>query len=60
VTEKITNIYGQYQQVQLCNSDDQRSSAGRLWTEKDIHFIKIDVFCADIAHSLDTDARIQN
>ncbi len=33
VTAKITNIYGQYQQVKSCNKDDQRSSVGRLWTE---------------------------
>ncbi len=44
VTAKITNIYGQYQQVKLHNSDDQRSSVGRLWTEKDLHCMKIDVF----------------
>ncbi len=60
VTAKITNIYGQYQQVKSCNRDDQRSSVGRLWTEEDLHCMKMDVFCADIADSLDTDARIQN
>jgi hypothetical protein len=59
VTAKIANVYGQYQQVKLCNRDDQRSSAGRLWTEEDLHFMKMDVFCADIADSLDTDTRIQ-
>ncbi len=60
VTAKITNVYGQYQQVKSCNRDDQRSSVGRLWTEEDLHCMKIDVFCADIADSLDMDARIQN
>ncbi len=60
VTAKITNIYGQYQQVKSCNRDVQRSSVGRLWTEEDLHCMKIDVFCADIADSLDMDARIQN
>ncbi len=60
VTTKITNIYGQYQQVKSHNRDDQRSSVGRLWTEEDLHCMKMDVFCADIAVSLDTDARIQN
>ncbi len=60
VTAKITNIYGQYQQVKLHNRDDQRSSVGRLWTEEDLHCMKMDVFCADIANSLDTDARMQN
>jgi hypothetical protein len=60
VTAKITNVYGQYQQVKSCNRDDQRSSVGRLWTEEDLHCMKMDVFCADIADSLDTDARMQN
>ncbi len=60
VTAKITNVYGQYQRVKLHNWDDQRSSVGRLWTEEDLHCMKMDVFCADIADSLDTDARIQN
>ncbi len=60
VTAKITNVYGQYQQVKSRNTDDQRSSVGRLWTEKDLHYMKMDVFCADIADSLDKDARIQN
>ncbi len=60
MTAKITNVYGQYQQVKLCNRDDQRSSAGRLWTEEDLHCMKMDVFCADIVVSLDMDARIQN
>ena len=60
VTAKITNVYGQYQQVKSHNRDDQRSSVGRLWTEEDLHCMKMDVFCADIAYSLDTDARIQN
>ncbi len=60
VTAKITNVYGQYQQVKSRNRDDQRSSVDRLWTEEDLHCMKMDVFCADIADSLDTDARIQN
>jgi hypothetical protein len=60
VTAKITNVYGQYQQVKLCNMDDQRSSVGRLWTEEDLHCMKMDVFCADIVVLLDTNARIQN
>jgi hypothetical protein len=60
VTAKITNVYGQYQQVKPRNKDDQRSSVGKLWTEEDLHCMKMDVFCADIAVSLDTGARIQN
>ncbi len=59
VTAKITNVYGQYQQVKSRNRDDQTSSVGRLWTEEDLHCKKMDVFYADIADSLDTDARIQ-
>jgi hypothetical protein len=59
MTAKITNMYGQYQQVKLRNRDDQRSSVGRLWTEEDLHCMKMDVLCTDIADSLDTDARIQ-
>ncbi len=58
MTAKITNVHGQYQQVKLCNRDDQRSSVGRLWTEEDLHCMKMDVFCAGIADSLDTEARI--
>jgi hypothetical protein len=60
VTAKITNIYGQYQQMKLHNRDDQRSSVGRLWTEEDLHCMKMDVFCTDIVVSFDTDAKIQN
>ncbi len=60
VTAQITNVYRQYPQVKLHNRDDQRSSVGRLWTEEDLHCMKINVFCADIADSLDTDTRIQN
>jgi hypothetical protein len=61
VTGKITNVvYGQYQQVKACNRDDQRSSVDRVWTEEDLHCMKMDVFCADIADSLNTDARIRN
>ncbi len=60
VTAKITNVYGQYQQVESRNRDNQRSSVGRLWTEEILHCMKMDVFCADIVDSLDTDARIQN
>ena len=59
VTAKITSVYGQYQQVKSHNRDDQRSSVGRLWTEEDLHCMKMDVFCADIVVLLDTDARIQ-
>jgi hypothetical protein len=59
VTAKITNVYGQYQQVKSRNRDDQRSSVGRLWTEEDLHCMKMDVFCADIVVLLDMDARIQ-
>jgi hypothetical protein len=59
VTAKITNVYGQYQQLKLCNRDDQRSSVGRSWTEEDLHCMKMDVFCADIVVLLDTDARMQ-
>jgi hypothetical protein len=36
------------------------SSVGRLWTEEDLNCMKMDVFYADIADSLNTDARIQN
>ncbi len=57
VTAKITNVNGQHQQVKSRNRDDQRSSVGRLWTEEDLHCMKMDVFCADIAVSLDMDAR---
>ncbi len=60
MTAKITNVYGKNQQVKLRNRDDQRSSVGRLWTEEDLHCMKMDVFCADIVVSLDTDAKIQN
>ncbi len=60
VTAKITNVYGQYQQVKSRNRDDQRSSVGRLWTEENLHCMKMDVFCANIVVSLNTDARIQN
>jgi hypothetical protein len=59
VTSKITNVYGQYQQVKSHNWGEKRSSVGRLWTEEDLHCMKIDVFCADIADSLNKDARIQ-
>ncbi len=60
MTAKITNVYGQYQQVKSRNRDDQWSSVGRLWTEEDLHCMKMDVFCADIVVSLDMDVRIQN
>jgi hypothetical protein len=60
VTAKITNVYGQYQQMKSRNRDDQRSSVGRLWTEEDLHCMKMDVFCADTIVSLNTDAKIQN
>jgi hypothetical protein len=35
--------------VKLRNRDDQRSSVGRLWTEEDLHGMKMDVFCSNIA-----------
>jgi hypothetical protein len=57
VTSKITNVYGQYQQVKSHNRDDQRSSVGKLWTEEDLHCMKMDFLCADIVASLDKDAR---
>jgi hypothetical protein len=44
VTSKITNVYGQYQQVRSPNGDDQRSSVGKSWTEEDLHYMKMDVF----------------
>ncbi len=59
-TAKITNVNGQYQQVKSCNRDDQRLSVGRLWTDKDLHCMKMDIFCADIADLLEKVARIQN
>ncbi len=34
VAAKITNVYGQCQQVKLRNRDDQSSSVGRLWREE--------------------------
>ncbi len=58
VTSKITNTYLQYPQVKLHNKDDQMSSVGRSWTEEDLHCMKMDVFYADIADSLDKDARL--
>ncbi len=58
VTTKITNVYGQYQQGKLHNRDDQRSFVGKLWTEADLHCMKMNAFCADIEVSLNTDARI--
>jgi hypothetical protein len=45
--------------MKLHNRDDQRSSVGRLWTEEDFHCMKMDIFCADIAASLDNGAKIQ-
>jgi hypothetical protein len=57
-TSKITNVYGQYQQVKTRKRYDQRSSVGRLWIEEDLYCMKMDVFYADIADSLDKDARI--
>jgi hypothetical protein len=60
VTSKITYVYEQYQQGKSCNRDDQSSSVGRFWTEEDLHCMKMDVFCANIADSLDKDARMQN
>ncbi len=54
VTSKITNVYGQYQQVKSRNRDDQRSSVGRLWTEEDLYCMKMDVFCANILQTHST------
>ena len=48
VKSKITNIYGQYQQVKSCNRDDQRSSVGRLWTEEDLHCMNKWMFSVQI------------
>ncbi len=31
-------------------------SVGKLWTEEDFHCMKLDVFCRDIAKSLENDA----
>jgi hypothetical protein len=59
MTAKITNVYGQYQQVKSDNRNDQRSSVGRLWTEEDLDCMKMDVFCSNVAKLLDTDARIR-
>jgi hypothetical protein len=56
VTSKITNVHGQYHQVKSCNRDDQRSSVIGYGQRRT--FIA-DVFCSDIAASLDKDARIQ-
>jgi hypothetical protein len=34
------------------------SSVEKLWTEEDFHCIKLDVYCGDIAKSLENDARM--
>jgi hypothetical protein len=58
VTSKITNVYGQYQQMKARSRQEQMSSVGKLWTEEDFHCLKMDVFCGDIAQSLEKDARM--
>jgi hypothetical protein len=58
VTSKITNVYGQYQRMKASSRQEQMSSVGKLWTEEDFHCMKLDVFCGDIAASLENDARM--
>ena len=58
VTSKITNVYGQYQQMKARSRQEEMSSVGKLWTEQDFHCMKLDVFCGDIAESLENDARM--
>ena len=58
VTSKITNVYGQYQQMKARSRQEEMSSVGKLWTEEDFHCLKMDVFCGDIAESLEKDARM--
>jgi hypothetical protein len=58
VTSKITNVYGQYQQMKARSRQDEMSSVGKLWTEEDFHCMKLDVFCGDITKSLEDDARM--
>ena len=58
VTSKITNVYGQYQQMKARSRQEQMSSVGKLWTEEDFRCLKMDVFCGDIAESLEKDARM--
>ena len=58
VTSKITNVYGQYQRMKARSRQEQMSSVGKLWTEEDFHCMKLDVFCGDIAASLENDARM--
>jgi len=58
VTSKITNVYGQYQRMKASSRQEQMSSVGKLWTEEDFHCMKLDVYCGDIAASLENDARM--
>jgi len=60
VTTKMTNVYGQYQQMKAKCRQQQMSSVGKLWAEEDFRCIKLDVFCGDIAKSLEHDARMAN
>jgi hypothetical protein len=58
VTSKITNVYGQYQQMKARSRQQHMSSVGKLWTEEDFHTMKMDLYCGDIADSLDRDNRM--
>jgi hypothetical protein len=58
ITTKITNVYGQYQQMKSRMRENQLSSVGKLWTEDDFHCMKMNMFCEDIAKSLDEDTRM--
>jgi hypothetical protein len=58
VTTKITNVYGQYQQMKAKIRENQLSSVGKLWTEDDFHCMKMNMFCKDIAKSLGEDTRM--
>ena len=43
VTTKITNVYGQYQQMKARIRENQLSSVGKLWTEDDFHCMKMNI-----------------
>ena len=58
VTSKITNVYGQYQQMKARSRQQHISTVGKLWTEEDFHTMKMDLYCGDIADSLDRDNRL--
>ena len=58
VTSKITNVYGQYQQMKARSRLQHMSSIGKLWTEEDFHTMTMDLYCGDIAESLDRDNRL--